>query len=208
MFLKNVSKTFQSFSYNDGKRQRQIAPGETVSLIDAKDDDVAIQMLVSLGDVQIVDGPDGSKAFTDPVVPTEMEDPNETEVLTTVHCPAVFKNGNDCNAVVQLKEGEAYEDAPHFCGRHKDENPDDYELIDGKWTKTGGAKQPEKPEDGDDGNADDGAKAEADEKAAEANEKPAEAPKGKKAGATPTAAPDDAMKPLTPQTARPVFDNE
>ena len=60
MFLKNVSKTFQNFAYNDGKRQRQIAPGETVALIDAKEDDTAIRTLVSLGYVEIVDGEGGT----------------------------------------------------------------------------------------------------------------------------------------------------
>ena len=124
----------------------------------------------------------------------DLIDAGDTEVLTTVHCPGVFKNGNPCNAVVQLAEGERYEDAPRFCGRHKDENPDDYELIDGKWTKTGAAAK------------------KADEKAAkkpaEAPVKPAEAGNAEGEGSDASKPAEAATSPLAPADARPVFDNE
>lgn len=194
MFLKNVSKTFQSFSYNDGKRQRQIAPGETVTLIDAKEDDVAIKTLVSFGAVEIVDAPDGSKDEAEPVVLADVEDPNETDVLTTVKCAATFKNGNPCNAVVQLEEGEAYEDAPHFCGRHKDENPEDYELVGGMWVKADkkAKKEAEKPA----------------EKPAEAPQQPAEAAPSDEGGSASGIAADGGTSPLAASGERPVFNND
>ena len=181
MFLKNVSKTFQNFAYNDGKRQRQIAPGETVALIDAKEDDTAIRTLVSLGYVEIVDG-EKPKAAKEQETVADLIDAGDTEVLTTVHCPGVFKNGNPCNAVVQLAEGERYEDAPRF------------ELIDGKWTKTGAAAK------------------KADEKAAkkpaEAPVKPAEAGNAEGEGSDASKPAEAATSPLAPADARPVFDNE
>lgn len=191
MFLKNVSKTFQSFSYNDGKRQRQIAPGETATLLDAKEDDVAIQTLVSFGAVEIVDGPDSAPKKGEPVVLAGLDDVHENDVMSTVKCPAVFKNGNPCTAVIQLAEGEAYEDAPRFCGRHTSENPEDYELVDGTWTKV------------------------AKKSAKNVEEKPAEAPqaapeaKADADGAHVATVPvSDDTSPLTASTARPVFDNE
>ena len=193
MFLKNVSKTFQNFAYNDGKRQRQIAPGETVALIDAKEDDTAIRTLVSLGYVEIVDG-EKPKAAKEQETVADLIDAGDTEVLTTVHCPGVFKNGNPCNAVVQLAEGERYEDAPRFCGRHKDENPDDYELIDGKWTKTGAAAKK--------------ANGKAAKKPAEAPVKPAEAGNAEGEGSDASKPAEAATSPLAPADARPVFDNE
>ena len=111
-----------------------------------------------------------------------------------MHCPGVFKNGNPCNAVVQLAEGERYEDAPRFCGRHKDENPDDYELIDGKWTKTGAAAKK--------------ANEKAAKKPAEAPVKPAEAGNAEGEGSDASKPAEAATSPLAPADARPVFDNE
>ena len=135
-----------------------------------------------------------SKAAKEQETVADLIDAGDTEVLTTVHCPGVFKNGNPCNAVVQLAEGERYEDAPRFCGRHKDENPDDYELIDGKWTKTGAAAK------------------KADEKAAkkpaEAPVKPAEAGNAEGEGSDASKPAEAATSPLAPADARPVFDNE
>lgn len=122
MFLKNVSKTFQNFAYNDGKRQRQIAPGETVALIDAEggrhcDQNARVARLRRDRGRREAEGREGAGDRRRP------HRRGDTEVLTTVHCPGVFKNGNPCNAVVQLAEGERYEDAPRFCGRHKDREP-------------------------------------------------------------------------------------
>lgn len=148
MFLKNLTNTYQNFSYNNGANHKQIGPGETVTIVNATEEDETIKTLIAQGKVEVVDAPKKKKVAIPNVEVIDVAEDDEEEVMTVVHCPAVKKNGEVCNAVVSVANGD--EDKIHFCGRHKKENPNDYEKVDGKWVKKTEEKTEEKEEEKED----------------------------------------------------------
>lgn len=150
MFLKNISTTYQSFSYNGGVCQRTIAPNETATIIDANEDDISIKTLLKLGYVEVVEDPEKIENDEEPAIFAVLDNESgQTPVSTTVMCSGTYKDGNPCTTVISLGDGESYEDAPRFCGRHKKEDPSKYEIVNGSWKKTGGAGASQDPDDDD-----------------------------------------------------------
>lgn len=152
MFVRNKSNTYLSLSYNGGVSHRQIPPQATVTLVDADETDVVIRTQVKLGVLEIVDAPAESKA-NKPELPTikvagetktiqVVKNDESKDVMTTVKCPAVKKNGEVCGQIVQLKEGET-NDEVHFCGVHKcSAKAEDYHQVEsGAWV-FGKAEEP------------------------------------------------------------------
>ena len=80
MFLKNLTNTYQNFSYNNGANHKQIGPGETVTIVNATEEDETIKTLIAQGKVEVVDAPKKKKVAIPNVEVIDVAEDDEEEV--------------------------------------------------------------------------------------------------------------------------------
>ena len=87
---------------------------------------------------------DGSEVIEEPVpvTPAQEEKPvirvmdhkdNTAPQCKVVQCDAIKADGTHCTTKVTIAYDEYDDEVPHFCGRHRNQDPADYERINGKW---------------------------------------------------------------------------
>lgn len=146
MFIKNKTKTWQSFMLGDKSFRMQ--PFGTIQIDDSDFEDGVMKLLLSRDVVEVVDDEKGieevneeakkaeAKAEENKIPVSEsLDSKSKTEVATMVQCSAHNKNGNRCNSKVKVNTEDFDPDKPYFCGRHANENPAEYEKIDGVFVK-------------------------------------------------------------------------
>lgn len=152
MFIKNKTKTWQSFILN-GKSFR-MQPFGTLQVSDKEFEDGVMKLLLSRDVVEVLDDEAGVEEINEEAKKAEekaeeskipvsesLDEKATTEVATMVQCSASNKNGNRCNSKVKVNAEDFDSDRPYFCGRHKNEDPEDYEKIDGVFVKKAGATE-------------------------------------------------------------------
>ena len=158
MFIKNKTKTWQSFMLGDDSFRME--PFGTIQIPDKNSDDGVLKLLLSRDVVEILDEDKGVEIINEKVAEEEAkaqenkievigstEEKAKTELATMVQCSAHNKNGNRCSSKVRVSAAEFDSDRPYFCGKHKNENPEDYEKIDGIFVKKDKPEETERVEE-------------------------------------------------------------
>lgn len=155
MFAKNVTQSIQSFKVGD--RPFMVDPGQTIQLTDTQAKDETIKILLASGRLEEV----GARKATKEILQAEEEkkqakeekkiavdtvnsEKDKTDVAHVVQCSAAKADGSRCNSQISIPAKDFDPEKPYFCGRHKNENPDDYQKEDGVFVKKPAPKQ-EKP---------------------------------------------------------------
>lgn len=155
MFIKNKTENWQSFSV--AGNNIFLAPAgdakDTIALNDDLSDDPILQLLLGRGALEIVQEEVAVERQQEIQAQKEEEKAQEPEIkvvvvndtkendIRLVRCAAVKANGQPCTFNVQVPFHEYDSDRPYFCGRHRKEDPEAYEKVDGEWVKK------EKPEE-------------------------------------------------------------
>ena len=149
MFIKNMTDNYQSFTVNGSNLF--LAPQgdrrDTVALDDEWRDDVILQRLLASGTLAEVGAEEAierqeqireeiaeEQAQKEEIKVVTVNDTKENDIRL-VKCAAVKANGQHCTYNVQVPFHEYDSDKPYFCGRHKKEDPDKYEKVDGEWVR-------------------------------------------------------------------------
>lgn len=149
MYIKNASENYQSFSVAGSNIF--LAPNgdskDTILLDDSLENDPILQLLLGKGVLVNVDKKNAEKrqkeirkqkdeeeAQKEEIKVVQVNDTKENDIRL-VKCAAIKANGQPCTFNVQVPFHEYDSDKPYFCSRHKKQNPDDYEKVDGVWTK-------------------------------------------------------------------------
>jgi hypothetical protein len=153
MFLENLKESY--LSVNIAGKDVSFAPngsvGSVVSVKDEYADDDTLRTLIEREWVKVQGKEEGTKAVAEQQEAIEEESKSKTKLVaqadTTEHktinvqCAAVTGKGDRCSHHVSVPVDEYDKDAPYFCGRHKNENPDDYERVDGDWKRKVGTAE-------------------------------------------------------------------
>ena len=151
MFIKNKTKTYQSFMLRG--KSFKLAPFGTATVTDDEYADGVMKLLLSRKVVEVIDDEAGIEQLNEEKAEAEakveeskipvgesLEEAAKKEVATMVQCSAHNKNGNRCASRIKVDADEFDSDRPYFCGKHSGENPDDYEKIDGVFIKKADAE--------------------------------------------------------------------
>ena len=142
MYCKNIKNSYVGYSSN-GMR-RYIAPNDVAEV-----EDEEAKRLIEHGFFVEV-GKEDAKAHEEKVaaevqekkesvaIPVEAVQEKKVSNSTVVNCAAVTKSGKPCSGTAVIPFGEYDADTPYFCGRHKGENPEDYERVNGEWARKQG----------------------------------------------------------------------
>lgn len=149
MFIQNKTENYQSFTV--GGSNIFLAPDgdpkDTTAIDDSLIDDPILQLLLNRGTLVRVDvekaverqeeikaQQEEEEAQKEEIKVVQVNDTKESDVRL-VRCAAIKANGQHCSYNVQVPFYEYDSDTPYFCGRHKKEDPEDYEKVDGEWVK-------------------------------------------------------------------------
>lgn len=139
----NQVNAYQSFVI--GKKGFKLNPhgqaGDTVKFTKAQEGDEVVKYLIGIGTLKKLDGEQAKVEMAKqeapsrvvnkvPVVEVEKRSSNNN---IAVGCAATLRNGKQCTATISVPENEFNENTPYFCGRHKNEKPEDYKRVDGVW---------------------------------------------------------------------------
>lgn len=153
MFIKNKTGSYQGFRLND--KPVKLDPYGVTAISDLQASDDTLQLLLARGVIEKVSKSAAQKQFDEEAAKAE-EKAEEKRLEVAVHeetnknsvmmaqCCAKFKNGEPCGANVSVPVSEYDSDKPYFCGRHKGEDPEEYEKVGGAWVKKA---KPAKKED-------------------------------------------------------------
>lgn len=147
MYIKNNLASY--LSLNVCGKNWFLAPagknGDTAIIPDVEPfvSDMSLQMMIKQGTVSNLDAKDAEKKFEERVV--EVEEKPAMKVVSAnevkkqqsviVKCAGKTAKGTDCRNNVTIPALEYDGTRAYFCGRHSNENPDDYVKVDGKWEK-------------------------------------------------------------------------
>lgn len=153
MFIRNRTGSYQGFRLNN--KPVKLGPYGVTAISDLQASDDTLQLLLARNVVEKISQKEAQKEFEEVTAKAEekaektkldvvvREETNKNSVMMA-QCCAKQKNGETCAANVSVPVSEYDSDKPYFCGRHKAENPEDYEKVNGGWVKK--AKPESKPE--------------------------------------------------------------
>ena len=150
MFLENLKESYLSVKIagTDVTFNPVGSNGSVVSVNDAYAEDDNLRTLIERGWVKVQDKETGVKAVAEQKDAAEEEAQPKTRLVAqgesvehktvAVQCAAVTAKGNRCSRHVSVPADEYDKDTPCFCSRHANEDPDDYERVDGDWRRRTG----------------------------------------------------------------------
>lgn len=150
MFLENLKESY--LSVNIAGKDVTFNPagsnGSTVSVNDEYENDDNLRTLIERGWVRKQGKDDGVKAMAAQKDAAAEEAKPKTRLVAqgesvehktvAVQCAAVTVKGTRCSRHVSVPASEYDKTAPYFCSRHANEDPGDYERVDGTWRRRTG----------------------------------------------------------------------
>ena len=143
MFIKNKLASYLNF--NLAGKGVSLAPGGITIISDEQAEDDLLKVMIERGNVeealpreaaaQEKKAVEKKAAAKEKKIPVRKFEEQTSEGTVIVKCAGVYKNGKHCGVNVSVPQAEFDSDTPYFCTRHEGENPDDYEKVDGEWSK-------------------------------------------------------------------------
>lgn len=144
MYIKN--STDSALTLTSDKVSVNLAPGKVAYVSDEDAKANVFQRMLSRGAITQVEDEYGRTAVKDDedrmtaqregskAVVSKRKGIDENQIML-VPCGYTDRNGRACGCNVQVRMGALDDSRPYFCSRHQNEDPKDYERVNGRWHK-------------------------------------------------------------------------